>query len=97
MIDIIGLMMLAEGEPKPNRRRTEATCGAPVARIGDWVGPMRLRIIRDQLNFHINQISFDAPIEGSIRSPLSSRLTLLDFLTHCFADSGDILLRPQAV
>jgi hypothetical protein len=31
MIDIIGLMMLTEGEPKPNRRRTEATCGAPVA------------------------------------------------------------------
>jgi hypothetical protein len=30
MIDIIGLMMLTEGEPKPHRRRTESTCGAPV-------------------------------------------------------------------
>ena len=39
MIDIIGLMMLAEGEPKPHRRRTEATCGAPVARFAVWVGP----------------------------------------------------------
>jgi hypothetical protein len=39
MIDIIGLMMLAEGEPKPHRRRTEGSCGAPVARLGVWVGP----------------------------------------------------------
>ena len=38
MIDIIGLMMLAEGEPKPHRRRTEGDCGAPVARFGVWVG-----------------------------------------------------------
>jgi hypothetical protein len=53
MIDSIGLMMLAESEPKPNRRRTEATCGAPVARFGVWVGPFQFRI-RDQLNFHIS-------------------------------------------
>ena len=33
MIDIIGLMMLAEGEPKPNRRWTEGTCGAPVGSV----------------------------------------------------------------
>jgi len=33
MIDFIGLMMLAEGEPKPYRRRTEATCGAPVGSV----------------------------------------------------------------
>jgi len=39
MIDVIGLMMLAEGESKPHRRRTEAVCGAPVARFGVWVGP----------------------------------------------------------
>ena len=64
MIDIIGLMMLAEGEPKPHRRRTESTCGAPVARFGVWVGPFQLRMIHDQLNFHINQISFDAPIDS---------------------------------
>jgi len=42
MIDIIGLMMLAEGEPKRHRRRTEATCGAPVARFGVWVGPFQI-------------------------------------------------------
>ena len=42
MFDIIGLMMLAEGEPKPYRRRTEATCGAPVARFGVWVGPFQI-------------------------------------------------------
>jgi hypothetical protein len=53
-IDIIGLMMLAEGEPKPHRRRTEGDCGAPVARFGVWVGPFQLRMIRDELNFHIN-------------------------------------------
>jgi hypothetical protein len=57
-------MMLAEGEPKPHRRRTESICGAPVARFGIWVGPFQLRIIRDQLNFRINQISFDAPIDS---------------------------------
>jgi hypothetical protein len=33
MIDIIGLMMLAEGEPKPHRRRTEGDCGAPVGPV----------------------------------------------------------------
>ena len=54
MIDFIGLTMLAEGEPKPHRRRTEATCGAPVARLGAWVGPFQLCMIRDQLNFHNN-------------------------------------------
>jgi hypothetical protein len=54
MIDIIGLMMLAEGEPKPHRRRTESSCGAPVARLGVWVGPFQPLMIRDQLNFHIN-------------------------------------------
>jgi hypothetical protein len=54
MIDIIGLMMLAEGEPKPHRRRTESICGAPVARFGVWVGPFQLCTIRDQLNFHIS-------------------------------------------
>jgi hypothetical protein len=46
MIDFIGLMMLAEGEPKLNRRRTEATCGAPLARFGVWVGPFQLCMIR---------------------------------------------------
>jgi hypothetical protein len=54
MIDIIGLMMLAEGESKPHRRRTEGDCGAPVARFGVWVGPFQLCMIRDQLNFHIS-------------------------------------------
>ena len=38
MIDIIGFTMLAEGEPKPNRGRIEATCGVPVARFGVWAG-----------------------------------------------------------
>jgi hypothetical protein len=33
MIDIIGLVMLAEGEPKPHRRRTESVCGAPVGSV----------------------------------------------------------------
>jgi len=33
MIDIIGLVILAEGEPKPHRRRTESTCGAPVGSV----------------------------------------------------------------
>jgi hypothetical protein len=59
MTDIIGLMMLAEGEPKLHRRRTESTCGAPVARFGVWVGPFQLGMIRDQLNFDINCISFE--------------------------------------
>jgi len=54
MIDIIGLMMLAEGEPKPHRRRNEGDCGASVARFGVWVAPFQLRMIHDQLNFHIN-------------------------------------------
>ena len=45
MIDIIGLMMLAEGEPKPNRRQTESICGAPVARFGVWVGPFGKAVI----------------------------------------------------
>jgi hypothetical protein len=38
MFDIIGLMMLAEGQPKPHRRQSESICGAPVARFGVWVG-----------------------------------------------------------
>jgi hypothetical protein len=54
MIEFIGLMMLAEDEPKPNRRRTEATCGAPVARFGIWVGPFQFPMTRDQLNFQIS-------------------------------------------
>jgi hypothetical protein len=54
MIDVIGLMMLAEGEPKPHRRRTEATCGAPVARFGVCVGPFQPHMIHAHLNFHIN-------------------------------------------
>ena len=54
MIYVIGLMMLTEGEPKPHRRRTEATCGAHVARFGVWVGPFQLRMIRDQINFSDN-------------------------------------------
>jgi len=33
MIEFIGLMMLAEGEPKPHRRRTEGDCGAPVGSV----------------------------------------------------------------
>jgi hypothetical protein len=54
MIDIIGLMMLAEGEPKPHRRRTEGDCGAPVARFDVWVGPFQIHMTRYQLNFHNN-------------------------------------------
>jgi hypothetical protein len=54
MIDFIGLMMLAEGEPKPHRSRTEGDCGAPVARFGVWVGPFQIRMTRYQLNFHNN-------------------------------------------
>jgi hypothetical protein len=54
MIDIIGHMMLAEGEPKPRRRRTESVCCAPAARFGIWVGPFQLRMTRNQLDFHIN-------------------------------------------
>jgi hypothetical protein len=46
MVNIIGLMMLAESEPKPNRRRTEATCAVPVARFGVWVGPFQIRMTR---------------------------------------------------
>ena len=33
MTDIIGLMMLAEGEPKPHRGRTESLCGALVGSV----------------------------------------------------------------
>jgi hypothetical protein len=54
MIDFIGLMMLAEGEPKPHRRRTEGTCGAPVARFDVWVDPFQIRMTSDHLNFHNN-------------------------------------------
>jgi len=43
MIDIIGLMMLAEGEPKPHRRRNEGDCGASVARFGVWVAPFQIQ------------------------------------------------------
>jgi hypothetical protein len=43
MLDIIGLMMLAEGQPKPHRRQSESVCGAPVARFGIWVGPFQIR------------------------------------------------------
>jgi hypothetical protein len=32
-IDITGLMMLAEAEPKPRRRRNESACGAPVGPV----------------------------------------------------------------
>jgi len=39
MIDIIGLMMLAEAKAKPRRRRNEGACGAPVARFWAWIGP----------------------------------------------------------
>ena len=37
--DVIGLVMLVEGEPKPHRRQSGSVCGAPVARFGVWVGP----------------------------------------------------------
>jgi hypothetical protein len=53
MIDFIGLMMLAEGESKLRRRRTEGDCDAPVARFGVWVGPFQLRMIRE---LHISLI-----------------------------------------
>ena len=33
MFDVIGLMMLAEGEPKPHRRQSESVCGAPVGSV----------------------------------------------------------------
>jgi hypothetical protein len=33
MIEFIGLMILAEGEPKPNRRRNESVCCAPVGSV----------------------------------------------------------------
>jgi hypothetical protein len=65
MVDFIGLMMLAEGEPKPHRRQTEATCGAPVAHVGVWVGPFQIHMTRNQLNLHNNYISFDAPFDNS--------------------------------
>jgi len=39
MIDISGLMVRAEAEPKPRRRQNESACGAPAARFGAWVGP----------------------------------------------------------
>jgi hypothetical protein len=54
MVDVIGLMMLAEGEPKPHRRRNEGDCGVPVACFGIWVSPFQIRMTRDQLNFHNN-------------------------------------------
>jgi hypothetical protein len=38
-IVITGLMMQAEAEPKPRRRRNESSCGVPVARFGVCVGP----------------------------------------------------------
>ena len=40
--------MLAEGEPKPRRRRNESICGAPVARFGVWVGPFTSRSVEEQ-------------------------------------------------
>jgi hypothetical protein len=40
MIDIKGLMMLTEAEPKPPRGRTESARGALVARSLAWVGPL---------------------------------------------------------
>ena len=54
MVDIIGLMILAESGPKPNRRRTKATYGAPVARFGVWIDAFQLCMIREQLNFHLS-------------------------------------------
>jgi len=33
MIDIIGLVMLAEGELKPRRRQSESICCAPVGSV----------------------------------------------------------------
>jgi hypothetical protein len=42
MFDVIGLMILAEGEPKPHSRESQSVCGAPVARFGVWVGPLAL-------------------------------------------------------
>ncbi|MHC4593454.1 MAG: hypothetical protein ACYS19_00735 [Planctomycetota bacterium] len=39
MTDVIGLMMVAEGEPNQHRRQTASVCGAPVARFGVWAGP----------------------------------------------------------
>jgi hypothetical protein len=54
MIEFIGLMMLAEDEPKLHRRRTEGDCGAPVARFDVWVGPFQIHMTRYQLNFHNN-------------------------------------------
>jgi len=49
MFDIIGLMMLAEAEPKPHRRQNESVCGAPVARFGVWVGQFHMKRHRPSL------------------------------------------------
>jgi hypothetical protein len=68
MIDIIGLMMLAEGEPKPHRRQTEGDCGAPVARFGVWVGPFNICMTHDQLNFHIFKLALMSPTTVEISS-----------------------------
>jgi hypothetical protein len=54
MVDFIGLMMVAEGEPKPHHRQNEGGCGAPVARFGVWVGPFQIHITRYKLNFYNN-------------------------------------------
>jgi len=43
-------MMLAEGQPKPHRRQSESTCGAPVARFGVWVGPLAAPAIKEYAN-----------------------------------------------
>ncbi len=40
--------MLAEGEPKPHRRRNESICGAPVAHFGVWVGPFSCQSVEVQ-------------------------------------------------
>ena len=40
MLDITGLMMLAEAEPKPHCKRNESACGASVAHFVAWVGPL---------------------------------------------------------
>jgi hypothetical protein len=56
-IDITGLVMLAEGEPKPHSRQTQSICGAPVAGFGIWVGPFYIQG-REM------QADFDVPIDN---------------------------------
>ena len=82
MIDIIGLVMLAEGEPKPNRRRTEATCGAPVARFGAWVCPLDYDMysLKQKTSFVSVLDAIGMSIKLRIQSSMLNGIPVIEFL-----------------